>query len=70
MTPAAIEEMIERCVAEALEAYRNRKPTSENRDGHKDDNGNNNGNGNGDGGENGNGNRLAGGNGNGNPKTK
>ncbi|GJY37319.1 putative reverse transcriptase domain-containing protein [Tanacetum coccineum] len=45
MTLAAIEEMIERRVAEALEAYRNHKPTKENRDGNGDDNGNDNGNG-------------------------
>ncbi|GKA19049.1 putative reverse transcriptase domain-containing protein, partial [Tanacetum coccineum] len=67
MTPAAIKEMIERRVEEALEAYRNRKPIRENGDGHGDDNVNDNGNRNGDGGENGNGNGLGGGNGNGNP---
>ncbi|GJS28435.1 hypothetical protein Tco_0489055 [Tanacetum coccineum] len=66
MTPAAIEEMIKRCMEEALEAYRNREPIRENGDGHGDDNGNDNRNGNGDGGENGNGNGLGGGNGNGN----
>ncbi|GJS23397.1 reverse transcriptase domain-containing protein [Tanacetum coccineum] len=52
MTLAAIEEMIERCVDEALEAYRNREPTRENGDGHGDDNGNDNGNCNRDKGEN------------------
>ncbi|GJY77077.1 putative reverse transcriptase domain-containing protein [Tanacetum coccineum] len=55
MTPAVIEEMIERCVTEALKAYeanRNRKPTMESRDEHEDDNGDDNGNGNGDGGKN------------------
>ncbi|GJU54178.1 reverse transcriptase domain-containing protein [Tanacetum coccineum] len=52
MTPAAIEEMIERRVAEALEAYQNREHTRENGDGHGDDNGNDNGNGNRDGGGN------------------
>ncbi|GJY72180.1 hypothetical protein Tco_0475883, partial [Tanacetum coccineum] len=70
MTPAAIEEMIERRVVEALEAYeanRNRRPTMESGDEHKDDNGDDNGNGNGNGGGNGNGNGLGGGNGNGNP---
>ncbi|GJW64098.1 putative reverse transcriptase domain-containing protein [Tanacetum coccineum] len=58
MTPAAIEEMIKRCVAEALEAYKankNREPTMESEDEREDDNGDGNGNGNGDGG-NGNGN--------------
>ncbi|GKG62057.1 hypothetical protein Tco_0623774, partial [Tanacetum coccineum] len=52
MTPAAIEEMIERRVAEALEAYeanRNRGPTMESGDEREDDNGDDNGNGNGDG---------------------
>ncbi|GJY12065.1 putative reverse transcriptase domain-containing protein [Tanacetum coccineum] len=67
INPGAIEEMIERRVAEALEAYRNRKPTRENGDGHEDDNGDDNGNGNGDGGRTGNGNGLGGGNGAGNP---
>nr|GEU73275.1 reverse transcriptase domain-containing protein [Tanacetum cinerariifolium]GEX86022.1 reverse transcriptase domain-containing protein [Tanacetum cinerariifolium] len=67
MTPAAIEEMIEQRVEEALEAYQNREPIRENGDGHGDDNGNGNENGNGDGGENGNGNGLGGGNRNGNP---
>nr|GEV34996.1 hypothetical protein [Tanacetum cinerariifolium] len=55
--------MIERRVAEALEAYRNGKPTKENGYEHKDDNGN--GNGDGDGTVNGIG--VGGGNGNGNP---
>ncbi|GJR55271.1 putative reverse transcriptase domain-containing protein [Tanacetum coccineum] len=67
MTPAAIEDMIERRMAEALEAYQNREPTRENEDGYGDDNGNDHGNGNGDGGGNGNGNGLGRGNGNGNP---
>ncbi|GKF10018.1 hypothetical protein Tco_0044242, partial [Tanacetum coccineum] len=52
MTPAAIEEMIERRVAEALEAYeanKNHGPTMESRDEREDDNGDVNGNGNGDG---------------------
>ncbi|GKC69382.1 putative reverse transcriptase domain-containing protein [Tanacetum coccineum] len=59
--------MIERRVAEALEAYRNRKPTRENGDGQENDNGDDNRNGNGDGGRTGNGNGLGGGNGAGNP---
>nr|GEU99559.1 hypothetical protein [Tanacetum cinerariifolium] len=59
MTPVTIEELIERRVAKALEAYLNRKPTRENGDEHVDDNEN--------GYENGNGNRLGGGNRNGNP---
>ncbi|GKC79015.1 putative reverse transcriptase domain-containing protein [Tanacetum coccineum] len=67
MTHAAIEEMIERRVEDALEAFQNRKPTRENGDGHEDDNGNKNRNSNRDGGGNGNWNRLGGGNGNGNP---
>nr|GEW07078.1 hypothetical protein [Tanacetum cinerariifolium] len=70
MVPTAIEEMIERSVAEASEAYevnRNRGPTMESVDEHEDDNGDDNGNDNGDGGGNGNRNGLGGGNGNGNP---
>ncbi|GJZ62849.1 putative reverse transcriptase domain-containing protein [Tanacetum coccineum] len=70
MTHAVIEEMIERRVTEALEAYeanRNREPTMESGDEHKDDNRDDNGNGNGDGGGNGNRNGLGGGNGDGNP---
>nr|GFB83720.1 reverse transcriptase domain-containing protein [Tanacetum cinerariifolium]GFB84621.1 reverse transcriptase domain-containing protein [Tanacetum cinerariifolium] len=67
MTPAAIEEMIERLVEEALEAYQNHKPTREIGDGQGDDNGNKNENGNEDGGKNGNRNGLGRGNGNGNP---
>ncbi|GJW55595.1 hypothetical protein Tco_0099680 [Tanacetum coccineum] len=70
MTPAAIKEMIERRVTEALEAYeanKNHGPTMESGDGHEDDNRDDNGNGNGDRGENGNRNVLGGGNGNGNP---
>ncbi|GKC04171.1 hypothetical protein Tco_0995781 [Tanacetum coccineum] len=70
MTPAAIEEMIERHVAEALEAYevnQNCRPTMESGDEHEDDNGDGNENGNGVGGGNGNMNGLGGGNGNGNP---
>ncbi|GJX79739.1 putative reverse transcriptase domain-containing protein [Tanacetum coccineum] len=49
MTPAAIEEMLERRVAEALEAYevnRNHEPTIESGDEHEDDNKGNHGNGN------------------------
>nr|GEU36726.1 putative reverse transcriptase domain-containing protein [Tanacetum cinerariifolium] len=53
MTPAVIEEMIERRMAKALEAYQNHKPVRENEDRHEDDNGNGNedvgGNGNGNG---------------------
>ncbi|GJT00297.1 hypothetical protein Tco_0821466 [Tanacetum coccineum] len=63
MTPDAIEEMIERRMAEALEAYQNCEPTIENGDGHKDDNGDDNG----DGGGTSNGNGMGGGNGAGNP---
>ncbi|GJU12304.1 putative reverse transcriptase domain-containing protein [Tanacetum coccineum] len=68
MTPAAIKEMIERRVAEALEAYeanRNRRPTMESRDEHEDGNGDDhvNVNGNGNGNENG----TGGGNRDGNP---
>ncbi|GJT41829.1 hypothetical protein Tco_0941694 [Tanacetum coccineum] len=59
MTPVTIEEMIERRVAKALEAYRNHKPTRENVDEHGDDNGNGN--------KNSNGNGLGGGNRNINP---
>ncbi|GKG33092.1 hypothetical protein Tco_0430602, partial [Tanacetum coccineum] len=56
MTPAAIEEMIKRRVAEALTAYevnRNCEPTMESRDEHEDDNEGNHGNRNGLGGGNG-----------------
>ncbi|GJS90539.1 putative ribonuclease H-like domain-containing protein [Tanacetum coccineum] len=70
MIPAAIEEMIERRVTNALEAYKankNCEPIVKSRDEHGDDNANNNGNDNGDGGRNGNGNGLGGENGNGNP---
>ncbi|GJX43723.1 hypothetical protein Tco_0260399 [Tanacetum coccineum] len=67
MTHAMIKEMIEQCVEEALEAFQNREPTRENRDGHEDDNGNENRNSNRDGGRNSNWNRLGGGNKNGNP---
>nr|GEV16872.1 hypothetical protein [Tanacetum cinerariifolium] len=69
-THAVIKEMIERHVAEALEAYeanRNRGPTMESGDEREDDNGNGNGKGNGDGGKDGNENGLGGGNGNRNP---
>ncbi|GJV88853.1 putative reverse transcriptase domain-containing protein [Tanacetum coccineum] len=52
MTPTVIEEMIDRRVEEALEAYKNCEPSRENRDGHGDYNGNDNGNGIGDGGGN------------------
>nr|GEX83054.1 hypothetical protein [Tanacetum cinerariifolium] len=62
MTHDAIEEMIERHVMEALEAYeanRNRRPTIESVEEHEDDNGDDNGNDNGDGGnENGNPNMI------------
>ncbi|GJY26138.1 hypothetical protein Tco_0400864 [Tanacetum coccineum] len=70
MTHVAIEEMIERHVTEALEAYevnQNRRPTMESGDEHKDDNGYGNENGNRVRGENGNVNGLGRGNGNGNP---
>ncbi|GKF69649.1 hypothetical protein Tco_0202706, partial [Tanacetum coccineum] len=52
MTLATIEEMIERRMAEALEAYeanKNHGPTMESQDEREDDNGDVNGNGNGDG---------------------
>ncbi|GKG38959.1 hypothetical protein Tco_0460671, partial [Tanacetum coccineum] len=61
MTPVAIEKMIERHVAEALEAYeanRHRGPVMECRDEREDDNGDSNGNDNRYGGKNGNGNEL------------
>ncbi|GKB01620.1 putative reverse transcriptase domain-containing protein [Tanacetum coccineum] len=70
MTPAAIEEMIEQLVAEALEAYkanRNRGPIMESGDKHEDDNGDDHVNGNGGGNGNGNGNGIGGGNRDGNP---
>ncbi|GJT00300.1 hypothetical protein Tco_0821469 [Tanacetum coccineum] len=63
MTPDAIEEMIERRMAEALEAYQNCEPIIENGDGHENDNGDDNG----DGGGTSNGNGMGGGNGAGNP---
>nr|GEZ05662.1 putative reverse transcriptase domain-containing protein [Tanacetum cinerariifolium] len=64
MTPAAIEEIIKRHVAEALEAYeanRNCAPTMKSREKHKEDNGDDHVNGNG------NGNGMREGNGDGNP---
>ncbi|GJW67707.1 putative reverse transcriptase domain-containing protein [Tanacetum coccineum] len=76
MTPEAIEEMITRRVAEAIEAYevnRNQGPMMESYDkqvdDHRDNHGNGGGNGNGNGGGNGNGNGnvMGGGNGDGNP---
>ncbi|GKD87141.1 putative reverse transcriptase domain-containing protein [Tanacetum coccineum] len=70
MTPAVIEEMIERRVTEALEAYkanRNRRPVMESRYEHEDDNGDGHVNGNGGGNRNGNENGLGGGNRDGNP---
>ncbi|GKA53165.1 hypothetical protein Tco_0746480 [Tanacetum coccineum] len=70
MTPAAIEEMIERRVAKALETYEaniNCGPTMESGDEREDDNENGNGNGNGDEGKDDNRNGLGGVNGNGNP---
>ncbi|GJV19528.1 hypothetical protein Tco_1368548 [Tanacetum coccineum] len=70
MTPATIEEMIKRHVAEALGAYKvniNRGPTMESGDEREDDNGDDNGNGDGDGGGNGNENGPGGGNGDVNP---
>ncbi|GJY06028.1 putative reverse transcriptase domain-containing protein [Tanacetum coccineum] len=84
MTPEAIEEMITRRVAKAIEAYdvnRNQGPMMESGDEQEDDHGDNhgngggNGNGNGNGGGNGigngngNGNGMGGGNGDGNPNT-
>ncbi|GJX11642.1 putative reverse transcriptase domain-containing protein [Tanacetum coccineum] len=68
MTPASIEEMIERHVAKSLEAYeanRNHKPIMESRDEHGDNNGDEhvNGNRSGNGNRNGNGNNMGGGNG-------
>ncbi|GKE47971.1 hypothetical protein Tco_1479229 [Tanacetum coccineum] len=70
MAPAAIEEIIERRLAKALETYEaniNRGPTMKSGDEREDDNGNGNGNGNGDKGKDDNGNGLDGVNGNGNP---
>ncbi|GKB54825.1 reverse transcriptase domain-containing protein [Tanacetum coccineum] len=72
MTPAAIEEMIERRVTEALEAYeanKNRDTIMESEDEHGDNNGDDhvNGNGGGNGNRNRNGNGLGGGNRDGNP---
>ncbi|GJW93462.1 hypothetical protein Tco_0173134 [Tanacetum coccineum] len=72
MTPAAIEEMIEQRVTEALEAYeanRNRDTIMESEDEHGDNNGDDhvNGNGGGNGNKNHNGNGLGGGNRDANP---
>ncbi|GJW09954.1 putative reverse transcriptase domain-containing protein [Tanacetum coccineum] len=70
MTPAEIEEIIERRVTKALEAYEANKNcghTMESRDEHEDDNGDNHVNGNGGGSGNGNENGMEGGNGDGNP---
>ncbi|GJU31090.1 reverse transcriptase domain-containing protein [Tanacetum coccineum] len=72
ITLVVIEEMNERCVAEALETYeanRNHEPIMESVDEHGDNNGDDHVNGNGGGNGNGNGKRngLGGGNGDGNP---